>query len=91
MSDVEIVRTATQFELLKDGRRIGQLRYTRDGDVLTLTHTEVSAEFSGQGLAGRLVESALTDIRDHGQSGVAQCPYARSYLHKHPQWADLTV
>ncbi len=91
MNDVEIVRTPTRFELLKDGRRIGQLRYTRDGHVLTLTHTEVSEEFSGQGLAGRLVESALSSIRDHGQSVVAQCPYVRSYLDKHPEWADLTA
>ena len=91
MSDVEVVRTPTRFELLKDGRRIGQLGYTRDGDVLTLTHTEVSEEFTGQGLAGRLVESALRDIRDHGQKIVVLCPYARTYLEKHPEWADLTA
>jgi len=91
MSDVEIVRTPTRFELLRDGRRIGQLGYTRDGDVLTLTHTEVSAEFSGQGLAGRLVESALSNIRDHGQSVIVECPYVRGFLAKHPEWADLRV
>jgi len=91
MSDVEIVRTPTRFELLRDGRRIGQLGYTRDGDVLTLTHTEVSAEFSGQGLAGRLVESALSNIRDHEQSVIVECPYVRGFLAKHPEWADLRV
>lgn len=89
--DVEIVRNpaASEYELLLDGERIGELEYIRTEDVLTVTHTTVAQEHSGQGLAARLVEAALKDIRAHGEAIVPKCPYVRGYIVKHPQWADL--
>ncbi len=47
--DVEIVRNpaASEYELLLDGERIGELEYIRTGDVLKITHTVVAQEYSG--------------------------------------------
>lgn len=91
MQQVQIVRNpgASRFELLLDGEQIGRLDYVQRGDVLTMTHTEVSEAHSGQGLAADLVEAALRDVRAHGEQVVAQCPYVRGYIVKHPQWSDL--
>ena len=89
--DVEIVRNpaASEYELLLDGERIGELEYIRTGDVLKITHTVVAQEYSGQGLAARLVEAALEDIAAHGEFVLPKCPYVRGYIVEHPRWAAL--
>lgn len=89
--DVEIVRNpgASRFELLLDGERIGELEYIKSDTVLTVTHASVAEDYSGQGLAARLVEAALQDIQAHGESVLPKCPYVRGYILKHPQWTEL--
>ncbi len=89
--DVEIVRNpaASRFELLLNGERIGEMEYIKSDDVLTLTHTGVAPEYSGQGLAARLVEAALQDIQTQSEHVLPKCPYVRGYIVKHPQWLDL--
>lgn len=91
MDNVAIVRNshANRFELLSSGQRIGLIDYTQNADVLTMTHTEVSEQYSGRGLAARLVAAALADVRSSGQRVVAACPYIRGYIVQHPEWADL--
>lgn len=93
MANVEIVRNpqASRFELLLNGERIGGIEYVQRGSHVAMTHAEVSEEFSGQGLAGTLVEAALADVRARGEQVVAQCPYVRDYIGKHPEWADLVA
>lgn len=89
--DVEIVRNpaASRFELLLAGEVIGEMEYIKSENVLTVTHTGVAEEYSGQGLAARLVEAALQDIRADGEYVLPKCPYVRGYIVKHPQWSDL--
>lgn len=93
MDNVRVVRNrrASEFELIHEGQRIGVIEYSQDGDQLTVDHTEVAEDFSGQGLAARLVEAALADIRANDETVVPQCPYVRGYIAKHPQWADLVA
>ena len=89
--DVEIVRNpgASRFELLLGEERIGEIEYVKNEDVVTVTHTRVMEEYSGQGLAAQLVDAALQDIRAHGEYVLPTCPYTRGYIVKHPQWVDL--
>ncbi len=91
MENVEIVRdrNANRFELRTGGERIGAIDYVQRGAQVVMTHTHVSEEFSGQGLAATLVEAALEDVRASGESVVPDCAYVRGYIRKHPQWSDL--
>ena len=52
-------------------------------------HTEVDDGHSGQGLAERLAQFALDDVRAAGKRIVAVCPYIASYLRKHPEYDDI--
>jgi hypothetical protein len=59
--------------------------------LITLIHTEVDPAFEGKGIAGRLVAGALDDIRRRGLLVTPICRFVRSYLRRHPEYADLVA
>jgi predicted GNAT family acetyltransferase len=67
----------------------GHIAYTRDGDVVTMTHTEVDPALEGQGIGGELVRQALDDVRAHGLRVRPSCPFVAAYIRRHPEYADL--
>ncbi len=78
-----------RYELWIGDERAGALEYESQGDVLILVHTEIDRAFQGRGLATRLVQAVLRDIRARNLKLVAVCPFVRSYLREHPEESDL--
>ena len=68
---------------------LGIAAYTRRGDTVVFTHTEVDPDAGQSGLGSRLVRGALDDVRAHGGSVVAQCPFVRGWIERHREYADL--
>jgi predicted GNAT family acetyltransferase len=60
----------------------------RDG-VRVFTHTEVDDAFEGQGIGSTLVRAALDDVRERGLEARVKCPFIRSWIENHPEYADL--
>jgi predicted GNAT family acetyltransferase len=90
-SDV-IVRddpAGNRYELLIDGVRAGDLHYLPTRGAVVLVHTEIAPELEGQGLGGRLIAGALDDLRARELIIIPVCPFVRSYLERHPEYADL--
>ena len=56
--------------------------------IYTIDHTYVSEALAGQGIAGKLVEMAVGQIRKQGGEVRATCPYAAVWLKKHPEAAE---
>jgi len=65
-----------------------QLVYRRNGRRLILVHTEVPDELSGRGVGGLLVKAAVDDARAKDSTLVPRCPFARSWLERHPDQVD---
>jgi predicted GNAT family acetyltransferase len=80
---------ALQYEIEVGGAPAGLIRYTRDGDVVTLVHTEVEPRFEGRGVGSALIRGALDDLRARGQTVRPVCPFVRAYIERHPEYADL--
>jgi predicted GNAT family acetyltransferase len=80
-----------RYEISVDGELAGFAQYADHGEVRTFVHTEVDDRFEGMGLGSRLVREALADVRAHGRTIVAQCPFVRSYVERHPEVADLVA
>jgi hypothetical protein len=82
---------ASRYELRVDDSLAGfvQYRLGDDGKVITLVHTEVLDAFQGKGLAGVLAKGTLDDVRKRGLAAVVECEYLRSWIGKHPDYADL--
>lgn len=80
-----------RYELLLDDDMVGEIRYRRAPDTVALVHTEVLPSLEGGGFGARLVAAALDDIRTRGLRVVPICPFVRSYIRRHPDYADLVV
>jgi uncharacterized protein len=67
------------------------INFVRTGNVVDIKHTRTRARWRGQGLAGKVTEAALADIRAQGWKVQASCPFTVDHLHAHPEHADLRL
>jgi predicted GNAT family acetyltransferase len=72
-----------RFEIWVDGA-LGELTYRKVGKRLVLIHTGVADELEGRGIGGQLVRFALEEAAAGGFTLVPRCPFARSWLERHP-------
>jgi uncharacterized protein len=79
----------SRFEIHVGGQRAGLVRYQLKGQEVSLVHTEVDEAFEGQGLAGKLARAALDSARERGLAVLPYCPYIRSWISRHQDYADL--
>ena len=80
-----------RYELLDGDAVVGFIRYRREPGAVALVHTDVDPDLEGTGAASELVEQALDDVRRHGLKVIPICPYVRSWIGRHPTYADLVV
>ena len=80
----------SRFEVLVDGKPAGQAVYELRPGTIVFLHTEIDDAYGGRGLGGTLVKAALDEARARDLHVVATCPFVRSYIQKHPEYADLT-
>jgi predicted GNAT family acetyltransferase len=81
----------SRYELLRDGRILGEILYRTRGDRIVLLHTEVTSSAEGRGLGSHLVTGALDDIRARDLRVVPLCPFVAAYIRRHPEYADLVA
>jgi len=77
---------ASRFVYADDGVEAELMYRLRDGR-LVLVHTGVPPELEGQGIGGRLVTAAIEYAAEQGLTVVPSCPFARSWLERHPEAA----
>ena len=77
-----------RFEL-ELGGGTAVIDYRRAGATLYLNHAEVPAAMGGRGIGTRLVKETLDVIRSRGERVVPVCPFIRSFIARHPGYADL--
>jgi predicted GNAT family acetyltransferase len=78
-----------RFEIHSGGRMAGFVTYRLARSEIAFTHTEIDDAFAGQGLGGVLVRAALDAARTRRLSVLPECPFVRSWIAKHPDYADL--
>jgi predicted GNAT family acetyltransferase len=79
----------SEFEIALDGERVGHAAYKRSRSLIAFTHTEISPEHGGKGLAGTLIAAGLDAARADGLAVLPFCPFVRAYIEKHPAYLDL--
>ena len=90
-TEIEDVPEARRYEMRLDGELIGFLEYLeRDGNRV-LTYVEVDPRHGGNGLGGRLTETALKDCRERGFTVTPQCPFIVRYVREHPEHQDIVA
>ncbi|MGK4127342.1 GNAT family N-acetyltransferase [Ligilactobacillus saerimneri] len=54
-----------------------------------ITQVWVDPAYRGQGIAGQLTTVFLTDVRQRTGYVIPHCPYAKTFIAKHPEFQDL--
>ena len=80
----------SRYELDADGSTAFANYRLAPGKVI-ITHTETPHALRGRGVASRLVQGALEQIRADGLKVVAGCSFVVDYLDKHPEFADVAA
>ena len=88
MTEVVNNKAHHRYELGVDGHLAATYYKMSDG-VITFVHTEVPSELGGKGIGSRLVKGALDQVRADGLRVIAQCPFVKAYIEKHPDYQDL--
>ncbi len=80
----------SRFELNADGGTAAAY-YQLSREVITFTHTEVPRALEGRGIGSQLARGALEAVRARGLKVVAECPFIRGYIERHPEFQNLLV
>ena len=86
---VEDNEATSRYEALADGKVVGFARYSRRGGRTIFVHTEVSEDHEGEGIGSALVTAALDAERAAERPVVPLCPFVRSFVERHTEYADL--
>ena len=81
-------KETNRFEAEVDGHK-AFIEYSVQPGILSLNHTEVPKELSGQGLASEMTEKVLLQIELRGLKVIPVCPFIKKYLDKHPEWKSI--
>jgi uncharacterized protein len=88
MNEIVNNKAHHRFEFVVDGH-LAAAHYTSEGDVITFVHTEVPPELGGRGIGSILVQGALDQVRAAGWKVIAECPFVKAWIGKHPEYQDL--
>ncbi len=73
------------------GDEVAFLEYSRQPWGTSLVHTEVPKDLEGHGYGGALVRHAMEEARRRGEKVIVICPFARTWLQRHPEFDDLVL
>ncbi len=90
-TDITVTRNdeRARFEAIVDGEVAGFSEFSLGEGRIEFTHTEVDDAYEGQGVGSTLVGEALDQVRAEGLDVIATCPFVRSYIERHQEYADL--
>ena len=72
-----------------EGKTLARVTFPAlDAETVELDHTFVDDSLRGQGVAGKLLEAAVAELRKRGLKAVPTCSYAVKWFGKHPEYAD---
>jgi len=67
------------------------INYSRDGQLVSLNHTEVPETLKGRGVAETLVEKTFRYVENSELKIVPLCSYIGIFLQRHPEWQKLVA
>jgi predicted GNAT family acetyltransferase len=82
---------SSRYAAYVDGELAGFSEYTLDAERgrIVISHTEVDDAFEGHGVGSALVRGELDDVRRRRLRVVAQCPFVKAWIERHPDYQDL--
>lgn len=74
----------------EDGTVIAEVDFPLTAeDTVDVNHTFVDDSLRGQGVAGKLMEELVKELRNNKLKAVLTCSYAVSWFNKHQEYNDV--
>ena len=83
--EVVDVPETRRYEVRAGSRVVGHTRYARQGDSISLLHTEIDPSMEGRGVGSRLAAAVLADVMAKGLTIVVRCPFIAAYVRRHAE------
>ena len=80
-----------RYEAYVDNALAAYATYELTSGGIVFLHTQTEPAFEGHGIASRLAETALDDVRARGLHVIPRCPFIAGYIQRHPAYADLVA
>jgi predicted GNAT family acetyltransferase len=77
------------FYIDEDGEWIAELTYSKNGNTMTIDHTEIDEKLRGEGIGQDMVKAAVEYARENGLKIKPVCPYARKIIESTPEFQDV--
>ncbi|ALC87642.1 MULTISPECIES: GNAT family N-acetyltransferase [Bacillaceae] len=77
------------YQYVQDGERLGEITWTLLGDVMVMDHTYVSDKLRGQGIAKKLLDTAVAYAREKELKMEAVCSYVVAAFNKSNEYDDV--
>jgi predicted GNAT family acetyltransferase len=74
---------------IQDGDAIAFLTYRTKGDATEYVHSETPPESQGKGYASALAKFGLERDKAAGRKVIPTCPFVKTYIDRHPEYASL--
>ena len=72
------------------GDMLAEVLFPAEGaNIVNITHTFVDDSLRGRGIAGKLMEAAVAELRRQGKKTKLTCPYAVQWFPRHPEFSDI--
>lgn len=90
LANIPIVNNETKnhFEF-NVNNHISFIEYSSMGNQVSLNHTIVPDELSGQGVGSALVEKTLTYLKEANKKILPFCPFVFAFIKKHTEWKSI--
>lgn len=91
MTNVAVVHqpAESRYVAMSGADVVGQLDYRIHGSTVDMFHTEVEPSMRHHGIAGKLVEEALREVRAQKLHVRPTCPFVQAYIDDHEELQPL--
>lgn len=87
--DIQLNQEKSRFEATVENQ-LCVLEFSLDDNVISMNHVRVPEPVGGRGIAGTLTRHALDHAANRGWWVVANCPYVKKWIERHPEYHYLT-
>ncbi|MGQ4833899.1 MAG: GNAT family N-acetyltransferase [Candidatus Asgardarchaeia archaeon] len=87
--EVKHSKTSRWFYIRLGRGKAAYLKYSINGNVMSLDSTYTPEEFRGRGIAKRLMEEAIKYAKENGLKIKPVCSYAVHFFKKYPQYKEI--
>ncbi len=87
---IEYKKEEKRFVAYDGDKEVGESTYSQSlENLIIIDHTFVEDEYTGQGIAGKLIENTVNYAKENGIKIIPLCPTARIMFDRHPEYKEV--